>query len=315
MGARSQESDAPTEVEDTDPEVHFKRKGCSVKSTKDVLPSTQSKILEKREVEHEKNLNKSARVLGQESSKVSVQTRRPTQHKPKMYKFVHSNGNVDVVTDMTTDACNDKQVSRSSKLGHGHLSDSDQYLTPSQTEPDDFEEMSRKPVSMCQVDGLKKSVEARQRYFGKDVHANLPVYYSTNKISKQRDAEQSKRYDKAGKSQASRHRVSTVNRGHGRRDGSSGGSSNSDSGGSSDGDYNNSERKDVLHRHKREFRRKSGNSSNSSKENESDGDELFKEGSHVGMKECSRRHNHHRGVSSSGDRSKGRKKGYMKNET
>jgi len=158
-----------------------------------VLPSAQSKILSKHEVGHEKNLSKSIRVLRQESSKVSVQTRRPTQQKPKMYTFVHSNGNVDVVTDMTSAACNGKLVNKSSKLGQGHLSDSDQYLTPSETEPDDFEEMSRNPVSMCQVEGLKKSVEARQRRFGKDVHANLPVYYSTNRACKQKDAEPSKR--------------------------------------------------------------------------------------------------------------------------
>jgi len=88
-------------------------------------------------------------------------------------------------------------------------------------------------------------------------------------------------------------------KGRGRRDGSSDGSSNSDSGGSSDDP-------------KREFRRRSSISPNSSKENESDGDEPFKGGSHVGMNERSRRHNHHRRVSSSGERSKGRKKGYMK---
>jgi len=67
-----------------DPEIHFKWKSCSVKSAKDVLPSAQSKILSKHGVGHEKNLSKSARVLRQESSKVSVQTRRPTQQKPKI---------------------------------------------------------------------------------------------------------------------------------------------------------------------------------------------------------------------------------------
>jgi len=72
VGARSQESDAPTELEDCDPEIHFKRKGCLVKSTKDVLPSVQTKILEKREVGYEKNLNKSAGVPRQESSRVSL---------------------------------------------------------------------------------------------------------------------------------------------------------------------------------------------------------------------------------------------------
>ena len=104
--------------------------------------------------------------------------------------------------------------------------------------------------------------------------------------------------------------MSTVNRSRGRRDGSSGGSSNFDSGGSSDDDYKSGEKRDVLRRPKREFMRRSSISPNSSKENESDGDEPFKGGSHVGMNERSRRHNHHRKVSSSGERCKGRKKGY-----
>ena len=43
-----------------------------MKSTKDVLPSVQTKILEKREVGYEKNLNKSAGVPRQESSRVSL---------------------------------------------------------------------------------------------------------------------------------------------------------------------------------------------------------------------------------------------------
>jgi len=159
------------------------------------------------------------------------------------------------------------------------------------------------------VEGLKKSVEARQRCFGKDVHANLPFYYSTNKVSKQKDAEPSKCYGKINGRHASSHCVSANNKGRRRRDGSSEQSSNSDSGGSSDDEY---KREDVVNYPKREFGKRSSVSPNSSKENESNGDEPFKGGSHSGMNDGSGRHHRHRRISSSGERSKGRKKGYMK---
>ena len=94
IGVRCQESDAPpSELEDIDPEVHLKHKEYVIRSNKNTLSSTQTKVLGRHEVDHGKNLGQNALV----SQKVSSM-KRSTVQKPRMYKFVHSNGDVDVVT-------------------------------------------------------------------------------------------------------------------------------------------------------------------------------------------------------------------------
>ena len=109
---------------------------------------------------------------------------QPVPQKPKKYRFVHADGSVDVVTDMTTEEPKRKKDDKSSRLGRKQLSDSEYYLTPSETEPDDFEMMSQYPVFMKQVRGLRENEKSRQRQFGVDVNADLPVYYSTNRKPK-----------------------------------------------------------------------------------------------------------------------------------
>jgi len=64
----------------------------------------------------------------------SSQTNRPGQVKPKKYRFVRSDGTVELFTVAPT--ANKSQV-KSSKYGHKQTSDSDDFLTPSETEPDD----------------------------------------------------------------------------------------------------------------------------------------------------------------------------------
>ena len=110
-----------------------------------------------------------------------------------------------------------------------------------------------KSVSRYQVRKLKKTVEARQQCDGKDVYADLPIYYSTRKVSKQKDARPNKSHDKSGERRASAHCMSTRNRGHGKRDGSSDHSSNSDFDGSSDDEY---KKDDMLHCSNKEVRKR-----------------------------------------------------------
>ena len=228
-----------------------------------------------------------------------------------MYKFVHSNGNVDVVTDTTSNVDGNKQVNRSNKQGRGHISDSDHYLTPSETEPDDIEEMSEYPVTRSQVQKLKKTVQVKQRCDGKDVHADLPIYYSTRRTPKQKDAGTGKLRDKSDGRQASVHHMSTHNGGRGRGNVPSHHPSSSSSSESSDEDY---KKDDVVHRSNKHHRKRSSVSPNSSKENDSDANEPYKEGPGSGLNDHTRRRHHHSKVTSYGERPKSHKKDYMKPE-
>jgi len=182
------------------------------------------------------------------------------------------------------------------------MSDSEDYLTPSETEPDDPEMMSQYPVSKRQIKGLRENEKSRQRQFGDDVN-NLPTYYSTHQ--RQRNPVVDKRCDKLGDRQTSKRNMSTLNHGSGKGNGYSDHSSDSD--GSSDENNHRSRRSDDFSRrckkkHKRE-------TSVSSKGDESDGDEPYERNGRDGRP---RRHGRHRNVSLSGDRSRDRRKGYMK---
>ena len=195
-----------------------------------------------------------------------------------------------------------RQVNKSSKQGRGRESDSDNYLTPSETEPDDFEEMNEYPVTRSQVQRLKKTVQAKQRCDGRDVHADLPIYYSTRGIPRQRNAGTGKSCDKSGGRQASTHRMSTHNGGRGRGDVPSDHSSDSSSGESSDEDHRRGD--DVFRSNKHHKKR------SSSKENDSDANEPFKGGPGSGSYDRARRRCRSE-VTTHAERLKSHKKDYI----
>ena len=224
--------------------------------------------------------------------------------KPKKYRFVHSNGTVELFTDTTGAPTENKSQNKSTKYGHKQTSDSENFLTPSETEPDDSEFMSENPVSLRQVRGLKENEKLRRCQFGDDGNENLPVYYSTNR--RQRRSTVGRQHGKSETKHVTQSKDSSFNHRHRRRNGSSDDSSDSDSDKSSDdGRYN-----DELP----EFNRNTigGRRRNSFKENESSDEEHFKRENFEDQNRKPRRSRRHRHLSSSGDRSKGSRKGYMK---
>jgi len=154
---RSEESDAPTEIMDRDHEVPLKRRGGTVRTSRNSVPHVQSKVLSRHEQGLEKNLVKSTKVSCQELTTQLSRTETLAHDKPKRYRFVHSDGKVELFTDTTSGGTKLKSMVKSNKLGRGQASDSEEFLTPSETEPDDSEFMSQKPVSLRQVRGLKQS--------------------------------------------------------------------------------------------------------------------------------------------------------------
>ena len=82
--------------------------------------------------------------------------------KPKKYRFVHSDGTVELFSDTTVAPTENKSQVKSSKYDHKQTSDSEDFLTPSETEPDDSEFMSENPVSLRQVRGLKENEKLRR---------------------------------------------------------------------------------------------------------------------------------------------------------
>jgi len=81
--------------------------------------------------------------------------------KPKKYRFVHNDGTVELFTDTTVAPTENKSQVKSTKHGHKQTSDSEDYLTPSETKPDDSEFISENPVSLRQVRGLKENEKLR----------------------------------------------------------------------------------------------------------------------------------------------------------
>ena len=130
------------------------------------------------------------------------------------------------------------------------------------------------------------------------------MFYSTNR--RQRRSNVGSQHGKTDTRHTSRLKNSSFNRRQRRRDGSSDDSSDSDSDKSSDGSGYNDElpqfNKSVIRRRRR----------NSSKENESSDEGHFKRENFENQNRRPKRNHHHRHMSSSGDKSKGSRKGYMK---
>jgi len=156
--------------------------------------------------------------------------------------------------------------------------------------------MSENPVSLRQVRGLKENGKLRRCQFGDDGNENLPVYYSTNR--RQRRSTVGKQHGKSETKHVTQSKDSSFNHRHRRRNESSDDSSDSDSNKSSD---------DGTCKCISVGRRR-----NSSKENESSDQERFKRENFEDQNRKPRRSRRHRHLSSSGDRSRGSRKGYMK---
>jgi len=224
-------------------------------------PLVQSKILSAHGQKLEKNLAKNTKVSSRALTSRSSQTSRPDQVKPRKYRFVHSDGTVELFTDTTVAPVQNKSWIKSSKYGHKQTSDSEDFLTPSETEPDDSEFMSENPSSLRQVRGLKENEKLRRCQFGDDANDEIPVFYSTNR--RQRKSTVGKQHGKSGTKRMTQSKSSSFNHRHGRRrHGSSDDSSDSDSDKSSDDNRYNDELPEFsgnVHRGRRR---------DSSKENE-----------------------------------------------
>jgi len=173
------ESDAPTELVALDPEINFKRMH-TVTSTRKLVPPVSKKVSEKSKTQVREKEKRKVKLPYQEFTSQSSQTENQGHRRSRTYKFVHGDGRVDVVTDMMTRKPAYKQGLRRGQKSQNEGSEGDDYLTPSETEPDE-PGMSKTPVSKKQISGLRKHGEARTREFGVDTTANLPVYYSSNK--------------------------------------------------------------------------------------------------------------------------------------
>jgi len=174
----------------------------------------------------------------------------------------------------------------SNRYGHKQTSDSEDYLTPSETEPDDAEFMSNNPVSLRQVRGLKESEKMRRCQFGDTADDNIPVYFSTNRRQSRSDV--SKQHGKSVTKRVEQSKNSSLNPGQSRRNGSSDDSSDSDSDRSSNDDRHN----DELPEFDRVVRR--SRKRNSSKENESTDEDHFKRENFVDQNRKPRRSHRHR---------------------
>jgi len=122
-----------------------------------------SKFLNRHGQKLEKSLVKNTKVSCQELTTQSSQTEQLDHVKPKKYRFVHSDGRVELFKDTTVADTEYRSEVKSNKHGHRQTSDSEDFLTwtPSETEPDDSEVMSQNPVSLRQVSGLKENEKLR----------------------------------------------------------------------------------------------------------------------------------------------------------
>ena len=157
--------------------------------------------------------------------------------------------------------------SRRDRRSRSVESEDGDYLTPSESEPEDIVGLSRAPVSRRQIAGLRKQEEARVKEFGVDSTANLPVYYSLGGGHKKSGTKGFR--DGHGQKEVPRGPLTTNTRTGNRRNESLPDSSSSD-------DDDNSDFDDRCHERRDKFRRKEGNQRrkrDSSKENESEDDE------------------------------------------
>jgi len=248
-----------------DPEIDFRHEHYTTEAAKDLVPSVPPKVKARHGDSPKKSSRGGSKILYQEFTSQSSQAERPTQRRPRSYRFVHSDGRVDVVTDLTSGRSNRQRDPKAKGRSRRQTSDTDEYLTPSETEPDDPGMMSKSPVSKQQIKGLRRNEKARQMRVGENSTARLPIYYSTNR--KQKNAELTKECDERNKELVSRQIKSSHNQSCNRKGGSFDDSSYSDSDESSDAGNKSCYRRDVRHRTKKEG--KKGDRS-SSKENLSD---------------------------------------------
>ena len=126
-GMRSEVSDSccPTEIMDMDLDIVLRHKHRMVRSTRNLVPPVQSKVLNKHGQELEKILVKDIKMCHQELTTQSSQTERLVQRKPKKYRYVHGDYKIDLVTDTTTGETKSRQDDKSNKQGQRHMSDSD----------------------------------------------------------------------------------------------------------------------------------------------------------------------------------------------
>ena len=102
---------------DRDHEIFVKYKNAALRSGKDVKSHVQSKMVSTHDKMLEKDLIKNTKVYGQALTSKSFQTNKSDQVKPKKYRFVHSDGTVEMFTDTTVVPNRNKSQIESSRHG------------------------------------------------------------------------------------------------------------------------------------------------------------------------------------------------------
>jgi len=99
-----------------DPDVAFGCECCMVRSTRNLVSFVQSMVVVKLGQALEENLVKDAKVYHQELTTQSPQAELLVLVKPKKYRFVHGDGNVDLVSDTIAVETSADKVNRSTDL-------------------------------------------------------------------------------------------------------------------------------------------------------------------------------------------------------
>jgi len=148
--------------------------------TRKLTPPVTRKVHEKSKTQTRGKVKGKVKLPYREFTSQSSQTVSQGHQRSRTYKFIHRDGRVDFVTDMTTRKPNQRRGPRRDQRSQSEESDDENYLTPSETEQDE-PGMRKTPVFRRQIDGFRRHGEARMREFGVDSTANLPVYYSSSR--------------------------------------------------------------------------------------------------------------------------------------
>jgi len=150
------ESHAPTELVAIDPKVCFKHRQHTIGVAKNVKPPEQQ-LAETGHSSNQKNsVRNTTRMLPMTCAFTPSRTVRSKHQMPKKYKLVHSNGQVDVVTDNTNRNSSQKQSKDHRNYNRRQRADSENYLSASETEYDEPRIMSMSPVSKRQDDEIEE---------------------------------------------------------------------------------------------------------------------------------------------------------------
>ena len=142
------ESDAPTERMALDPEINFKGLHHTVRTTRKLIPPVTNGVVEKSKLQNKEKTGRKVKLPYREFASQSSQTEGREHKKSRTYKFVHSDGRVDIVTDMMTKRPEQRRGSGHDRRSRSKESDDGDYLTPSESETEDLVGVSHAPVSV-----------------------------------------------------------------------------------------------------------------------------------------------------------------------